>query len=335
MRKIPVSINKTPRDSKNIDDLNKQFKDYMTRWDEIYRFLVSDLDSLFAGVYGELYQEGDNTKTADSVQVTDGSIGSGSVADTRAIDQVYLHVDESGGTPGFIVQYTFVLDNDPGRIDFVGRYQGSTGHRVVAEAFNYDTSTWERFTASLTDFPSETEDYELFFDYDDLAGTPADYKDTDGTSLFRVDHTSPGNVNHDFYTDYIAMFERGITIATGGTFQTVTDYTEGGSNRVTLDGDLGTMTIVDGGSYAVFMSVSFSGSDSATFEGHIFVNDVKQNNIGAKRKLGTDGDVGSTGFSGRIQVVPGDVVKIKLTSDMTGDYASIENINWMIQRIGN
>jgi hypothetical protein len=288
--------------------------------------------SLAPAVIGELYIEGDFTKTADSITLNTGT-ATGSVSDTHTINSTYYQVDEVAGTPGFDFEVNFTLDGEPGRIDIVGRYQGSVGHNVVINAWNYTLAQWDRFTAATRDFLSSTTDEEFVFDYDDLLGVPADY--LSGTdSKIQIIHTSPGNTAHDFYLDYIAIFERGIEITTPGTFQVILPFTEGLSNYVTLDGAAGTMTIIKDGVYKALLTTSFSGTDEATFESHLFVNGTKQDNIGAKRRLGADGDVGSAAFSGLVNLEEDDVVDVRIASDVAGDYASPENINWSLVRVG-
>jgi hypothetical protein len=286
--------------------------------------------------YGELYLEGDNTKTADSVTLTSASsTDSGDIDDTKTINQTYYQVLEALGAGGsWTVDFDFTLANNPGRVVLVGRYDAATGaHNIFAEAWNYNTTTWDRFTSASTDFPNtNSTDVEYIFDYDDLSGSLSDYISS-GASRVRVDHPSNGIATHDFYIDYIAILERGFTVTAGGTFQVVESLTNGLSNNVTLDSSSGTMTIEKDGIYKVSMSTSFAGTDNATFEGHIFVNNVKQDNIGAKRRLGSDGDVGSTSMTGLLSLEADDVVDLRVTSDTTGDYASIENINWNISRI--
>jgi hypothetical protein len=329
MSKIPKAINFMPSTA-----ANKDLVEYVKRWDEIYRFLGADLDFLFGGVYGELYQEGDNTKTADSITLNTGTLDSGTVDDTKAIDGVYYHVGEVTGSPGFEFEINFTLAKDPGRVEIVGRYEGNAAHIVLIYAWNYTLAQWDRFTSDARDFISSTEDAVFIFDYDDLAGSISDY--ISGTdSKVKIEHTTSGNANHNFYLDYTAIFERGFVTEDAGTFQAVTGFTEGSSKNITLDGDAGTMTMVGGGVYKTDMTVSFSGTDNATFEGHIFVDGVKQSNAGAKRKLGSGGDVGTTTLTGLINVVAGDVVSLRVTSDMNGDFASIENINWNMTRVGD
>ena len=283
-------------------------------------------------VIGELYKEGSAKETADSITLNTGTVASGAVADTRQINATYYQVNEVTGSPGFDAEFIFSLDDNPGKLTFVGRYQGNVGHNVVVEAWNYNATTWDSFTGSGSDLPSDTSDYEVQFDYNDLAGAIADY--ISGTaSKIRIYHSSPGNAAHDLYVDYLAIDVQEFVITTGGTYQTITSFTAGENNNVTLNASNGTMTIAEAGKYLVNMSVSFAGTDSATFEGHLFVDDVKVDKIGAKRKLGSGGDVGSTAFTGIIDLSANEVLKVKATSDLDNAYMAIENINWNISKL--
>jgi hypothetical protein len=213
----------------------------------------------------------------------------------------------------------------------VGRYTGSIAHIVKAQAWNYTTVGWDDFTA-VDDFPSTANDAEYTFDYSDLPGAPSDY--LSGTaSRFRIDHTSNGINSHNFYLDYIAILERGFTVATAGVFETVTDFIAGSSDSVTLNAANGTMTITEAGLYKVDMTVSFAGTDGARFRGNLFVDEVRQANLGSGRRLGTDGDIGTTAFTGIALLEVDDVLTVRVTSNMSGDYASLQNMNWNITKV--
>ena len=279
----------------------------------------------------ELYQEGMNVKTADSITLTAGTLISGTVDDTKSIDQVYYQVQELSATPGFDIRFNLTLDNNPGKWLVVCRYEGNPAHNVLAEAWNYTGSTWDRFTAATRDFPSGAVDVEYSFDFNDLAGAITDY--VSGTdAIVRMYHSSAGNTSHDMYIDYLAIQEQQIVITAPGTFITMTDFNLGEVSNVTVDEATGEMTIIKPGYYSVNMMVSFLGTDSTAFEGHLFKNDVKVDKIGAERTLGSTGDIGTTGFTGIMNLVQGDVLTIGFTADSVG-YASIENINWNITRL--
>jgi hypothetical protein len=329
---IPKNLNYTLPDGSQ-----KNLNDYVKRWDEVYRYLNGDINALFDGIntpFGEVYQEGNNTKTASSITLNTGTLVTGDVSDTRTTNQTYYQVNENAGVyPVSQFDVTFTLDNQPGRIEVVGRYEGSVAHNVVIYAYNYTTVGFDRFTSETRDFPTSSTDVEYQFDYDDLPGAISDYVNGSGESQIRIDHLSSGNSVHNFYLDYIAIFERGLTIDTANTYEIVTGFNEGLSNLVTVNADNGTFTIQKPGTYEVNMTVSFSGTDGADFESHVFVNGVKQDNVGLRRKLGSSGDFGTTTLTGLLDLSVNDVVDLRVTSAMAGDYASIENINFHIKRI--
>lgn len=275
---------------------------------------------------GEIYANESSTFTANTVTVTNGTITSGTVADTRTINQVYLVVNETGQ---FTIDYIFTsLPSDPARIEFHGRYEGSVGHTVTAKFYNFTTTTWDNAVAGGSDFPSRSTDYALVFDY------PEDSSDyiQGGESRFRVEHVSPPNASHNFYTDYIAILVKTAVLADAGTFYKITGLDNGCQNRTLVDGASGTITAQTVGWYSINMTVSFFGTE-AKYQGHVFVNDVLQENMGASRAIGSGGDVGSAGISGCVVLNDGDVVDVRVTSTSDNVFIGLEHFNLMIRAI--
>lgn len=275
---------------------------------------------------GEIYANESSTFTANSVTVTDGTITSGDVDSTKTINAVYLVVNETGS---YTIDYSFTsLSGDPARVEFHGRYQGSIGHTVTAKFYNFNTTVWDNAVAGGKDFPSSTSDYAVTFDY------PADSSDyiENGESRFRIEHISAPNAAHNFYTDYIATLVKTAVLPDAGTFYKITGLENGCQNRTITDGTNGTITAQTVGWYSVNMTVSFFGA-TAKYQGHVFVNDVLQDNLGASRAIGSGGDVGSAGISGCVVLNDGDVVDVRVTSTSDDVFIGLEHFNLMIRAI--
>ena len=99
----------------------------------------------------------------------------------------------------------------------------------------------------------------------------------------------------------------------------------GPDSGATADAANSKIVITDTGSYLVNVSLSFSGTNIATF--HFYLKIISDSPVsdlpGARttRKLGTGGDVGSCSFSGVVQLTNGDEVGIYINSD--GDTKTI------------
>ena len=280
---------------------------------------------------GELYQDGDGIKNAVSSTITKGTADAGTYADTVTVNQTYMQIGEVADTPGIDVELNFTLANNPGHLEIVGRYQGNPAHEIQIYAWDYNDSDWDSFTGAAADMDHSAIDLSYEFDYDDLEGALVDY--VSGTdSKIRFLHADAGTNSHDLYLDRVAVIEKQFVITSGGTYQAATGFTEGVSSGVTLDAANGTMTIDMPGMYRVVAAVSFIGTPSETFSGHIFVDGVKEDKIGLERKLGQSGDVGSASFTGIIDADGGEVLTVRFTSILTGSFATIQNINWNITR---
>lgn len=292
-----------------------------------------DVTGIITGddVCAELYNEGMSIINASSVTLNNGTLISGTVSDTITINQTYYQVQEVTGVPGFDVEFIFALDYTPGKLTINARYEGNPAHNVVVEAWNYNTSAWDSFSGASSDIPDGITDTDYYFDYADLSGTDTDY--ISGTAAkIRIRHTTTGTATHNLYVDYVVIQVKQFEISTPGTFVTMTGFTEGESNNVTVSGTNGTMTVVKAGKYLINVSVSFSGTDNILFTGHIFKDGTQVDKIGATRKLGSTGDIGSVSFSGILSLVADEVLTLQITSDMVA-YFAVEHINWNISRL--
>ena len=286
-------------------------------------------------VIGEIWEEGEGQKTADSITLNAGVVASGTVVDSRDFNQVYYQIQEVAATPGFDAEFHFTLDNVPGKLTFIGRYDGQPSHNVVIEAWNYTTMLWDSFSGVAQDVPDGTLDLLYAFDYADLlaqnGSVITDY--ISGTDAkIRFQHTTAGTATHDFYIDFVAIQERQFTVATPGTYVLINGLTNGDSTNVTANGANGTLTIEKDGTYRVSANVSFSGDDGEFIKMHLFNNGVRIPKAGLVRRLGSTGDVGSSSFSCFLTLAAGDVLDVRFTSQIAGVYINIENMNFNIKR---
>jgi hypothetical protein len=136
-----------------------------------------------------------------------------------AADSDLITVNEGTGTPGFIINIGFNNVNAPASVVFANvGYDGSAGHEVEAQAWNYTLAQWDDMRATVNDFPSTgvysaTTAYLREFNF---PGTLADYVDASGNVLVRLNHTSPGTAAHDMILDKVVLIDgfSGAVVAT-------------------------------------------------------------------------------------------------------------------------
>lgn len=155
---------------------------------------------------------------ADSIVLNHGVLNGGTVADTRKYDGVFYDVQEDTGTPGFQYDITFTDAEKLAEIfEFIGDYNvAATAHVVKAQAYNRDTSSWVNLTAASTDFPPLANiQYIKRFR---IPGVLADYYNVAGEIMIRIDHTSPGNILHQFLADELSMVREKSAMILSGSF---------------------------------------------------------------------------------------------------------------------
>ena len=289
---------------------------------------VLTVDKLIAdGSFGELYLDESSIHTADSVAVTDGTITSGSVVDTRTINNTYLVINESGK---FQVDVTFSgITGGLARIEIKGRYVGSFAHEVEIKIWDYNTSVWDDINATTKDLPSSTTDYSVQFLY------PADTTNyvSGGEAKVRIEHTSVAVGTHNLYVDYIALIGKTHTVTTAGTFYDINALTGGESNDTTLSAANGTITVLTTGKYKVNVAGSFCGTPSAMFHFHAFVGSVEQGKIGAFVQKNSNGDFSNIELTGILNLTANDIVKLRFTALQDGAYVSFQYLNFNLTRI--
>lgn len=70
------------------------------------------------------------------------------------------------------------------------------------------------------------------------------------------------------------------------------------------------------GIYRAFLTASFSGDPNALVHGSVFVNGVRQTKLEFCREMGGAGDTGSAAGSGLISLAVGDILDVRLVSDV-------------------
>ena len=110
-----------------------------------------------------------------------------------------------------------------------------------------------------------------------------------------------------------------------GTAYQLTGLTAGPFNLTTLDGPNGLITVDQDGDYQFAGAISFSGTDDALVEGHLYINGV-EGGTAFKRKLGATGDVGSAAGCSILSLSSGDDLEFYFNSDIDDAHISIDQL---------
>jgi len=166
----------------------------------------------------------------------------------------------------------------------------------------------------------------------------------DGDKLLGTDDPAGTPATKNFLVEAIADYVgtklhaySGLSVANNSTAQTgitgtpvlLTAFdTVLPESNVTGDHSANTLTVDAGvatGDYLIAASFSFSGTNNGTFTFELFKNNVAAG-IKMDRKLGTGGDVGSSGFNGLVNLAASDVLDVRVS----GDAASVTVTNAQI-----
>ena len=138
--------------------------------------------------------------TPSAIDMKAGS-ETGTVTNVQTLfDGNTLDIAEVAATPGFNVEFDFTnIVLIPQKIQLRLRYSGLSTHGVGVDLYNYDGSTWDRFT-HFTDH--ETDDYAWI---EVTVPDMSNYRDSSSNMTLRLYHYSAGNDAHDLYIDYVSL----------------------------------------------------------------------------------------------------------------------------------
>lgn len=161
-------------------------------------------EAVLSRLASKLYAGG---PTTSSVTVTDGTILSGNINDTKAIDQKYLKVQETGKFK-IDLEFTGLLQTEI-CINFIYRYfgAGSSNHKVEGKMWNYTTASWVDILATDRDFPHGNADNQVRFA---VPGNITDYfsgVSPNITAKVRIEHISNSDPAHQFWLEYAGFGE--------------------------------------------------------------------------------------------------------------------------------
>jgi hypothetical protein len=276
--------------------------------------------------YGCLLFDTVPIQTANSyTEVSGATIVSGTVVDTRTINQTYLQVQED---QKFDIQFTFTgITNNPAKCSFVGRYTGNPAHNIFIYIWNYDTTAWDRVTAAADDFASSATDVTLEFNLPNSVNYHSG-----GEAKLRIYHDSVAVSSHNMYIDYIDILQQTVPLPTAGTAVAMTGFTDGPSDNMTIDGGAGTITIDSDGDYLLGHYASFSGTGEETVTLFLYVNGAELVTL-FKRKLNSSGDVGSASSDAIRTFSTNDVLSYRWCSNTPSSLISVIAMRVMATKV--
>jgi len=125
-----------------------------------------------------------------------GTIDSGSYADLDDIGANYMSISEANGADPLTIRFGFTGVGAINQVAIRGYYQGTAGHTIAVEIYNYTAAGYE----ILGYMPIRT-DYAWYvyplYNY-------TDYLDSGATTV-RLRHVENGVITHDLFLDYVVL----------------------------------------------------------------------------------------------------------------------------------
>lgn len=266
---------------------------------------------------------------AESVSVVAGTIESGTVTNTRTIDQTYLLVGESAPPD---IQFAFTnLTGNPTEILWEGYYEGNPAHVWNLYFWNYPDGQWDLILGDAIQ-DSSGDDFSVVAV---VPGPQTNYINSTGCATSRFFHISSAVSSHDFATDYTAILQSQIEIPTAGVFVIASQFAEcTTAKRFLTNPTAGTATNTTAGIYKASLGGTGTGTTNTTFTGSIFTNGV-ESYISFSRKIDSIGDVGNATASGFINLSAGTTVDFRLKSDKDNVNATFIDFYGSFEKIDN
>lgn len=170
--------------------------------------------------------------TAATLSLTNGVYVSGSVTDTRVLNDgnAYQITDGTTTGPAWIITCTFTGVTSFNRVVSNINYTASSGHTIYFQVYNNTTSAWDNIgsysgASGYTQYALEVLGYASYI--------------SSGTVQARLYHSNTGNAGHTTLLDYFALEQsnqgaQGPRGATGATGTTGVGLTTGGTTGQVL-----------------------------------------------------------------------------------------------------
>jgi hypothetical protein len=206
--------------------------------------------------------------TADTVDLVGGGLVSGTVTNTRTIDQTYYIVDESS-RPDIRFTHTNIFE-EPIEVLFEGYYDGNPSHSWTLLLWDYTAADWDIIALNVLDVKDGT-DFGVIVPIPE----PQTNYNVGGVVTSRWYHSSGLVGANEVGFDFTAILQASVTVPTAGVFEAVGNFAECvSSKRFNVDMDAGTVTNTTAGVYDIVLGGSSTGSTNTQFWAALFTNDV-------------------------------------------------------------
>lgn len=293
--------------------------------------IAQGITNYFKPAVGYLNVTADPFLTADSVYVTNGTIDSGSVTNTRALDNSYLVIGENAAQ-SWQVDFTFTngaLTPHVIKVDMY--YQGSLAHanNISVSISNVVSGTFSNIVTGGFDYDGVETAYNFA-----VPQPETNYVSTNGVTVVRFLHGSSGVGTHEVGFDYVALLEAQLDLNTSGTYYAVSPLSSMGAVNVTADTTNGTLTTIDAGWYRCYFGGSGTGTDDTTYRARIETNSA-DTAIGFTRTIGTEGSFGNANSEGLLYLPAGTTCSVSISASTTNSWASFEKAYFGIIKQAN
>jgi hypothetical protein len=266
--------------------------------------------------------------TADSVSLVGGGLVSGTVTNTRTIDNTYYIVEESS-RPDIRFTHTNIF-SEPIETLWEGYYDGNPSHSWTYLLWDYVDGDWDIVELNVLDVKDGT-DFGIIIPIPE----PQTNYNFGGVVTSRWYHSASIVGANQVGFDYTAILQASVTIPTAGVFEAVNSFDECVSTkRFNLGGADGAVTNTTAGVYEFTLGGSSTGSTNTEFHAVMFTNDV-QTSIQLYRTLGAQPQIGNAWGHGLLDLAAGTKLQVKITSNGDGTHASFLDFKYIGKKIDN
>jgi len=133
---------------------------------------------------------------------------------------------------------------------------------------------------------------------------------------------------------YFYNAERAITCTNANQPYTITAWTTGTMNNMSLSGDSGyVVRKYESGMYEISGGVSFYANKAAEAHAEVFRNAEELQNLVFQRTIGTASQVGNAGFISRVWLNEGDVIKMTIESTSANTVFTIDHAQFTVRKV--
>lgn len=158
--------------------------------------IIGDLN-----VTGTIYNEISPNKMSVSI----GTLELGGVENLSLADDNLVKVAEAASTPAMLIELNFTVANEPERLYFIGRYEGSATHELEVQVLNFSSGSYIEIRENIRDLKHTSGDINYFREWN-FPLPNSNYVNNNIVSV-RINHTDNGNSAHNLYMDKIWITE--------------------------------------------------------------------------------------------------------------------------------